>query len=72
MVGRPKGAALLHGAAAGRLATSARWSTPSLKLQRLSLDLGDDIAELDINPLMVRPLGSDGPASSRSTPRHPR
>jgi hypothetical protein len=27
-------------------------------LQRLAIDLGDDIAELDINPLLVRPAGS--------------
>jgi succinyl-CoA synthetase beta subunit len=28
-----------------------------LKVQRLALDLADDVAELDINPLVVRPKG---------------
>ena len=28
-----------------------------MKLQRLALEIGDDIAELDINPLMVLPKG---------------
>jgi succinyl-CoA synthetase beta subunit len=28
-----------------------------MRLQRLALEVGDDIAELDINPLMVLPRG---------------
>jgi succinyl-CoA synthetase beta subunit len=28
-----------------------------LRVQRMALELGDDLAELDINPLMVLPRG---------------
>ena len=28
-----------------------------MRLQRLALEIGDEIAELDINPLMVLPTG---------------
>ena len=29
-----------------------------MKVQRLALDLADDVGELDINPLVVRPRGA--------------
>jgi hypothetical protein len=29
-----------------------------MKVQRLALDLADDVAELDVNPLLVRPRGA--------------
>jgi len=29
-----------------------------MKVQRLAMDLADDIGELDINPLLVRPRGA--------------
>jgi hypothetical protein len=29
-----------------------------MKVQRLSVDLAGDVAELDINPLVVRPRGA--------------
>ena len=38
--------------------TSTRSSTSIMKVQRLALDLADDVRELDINPLVVRPRGA--------------
>ncbi len=61
MVEATKGAALLHGARGRPLGDLDALVDTIMKLQRLALDLGDDIAELDINPLMVRPRRAAGP-----------
>ena len=36
-----------------------------MKVQRLAVDLHDDLAELDINPLMVLPSGRSGRAGQQ-------
>ena len=54
---------MLEGSAARSRPTSTRSSDVILNVQRLAMDLAgpaapDGIAELDINPLVVRPRGA--------------
>jgi acyl-CoA synthetase (NDP forming) len=61
MVESTKGAALLYGARGRPPGDVGALVDAIMRLQRLALDLGDEIAELDVNPLVVRPRGADGP-----------
>ena len=57
MVAGTRGAKLLAGTR-GRPAGDIRALVDAImKLQRLALEVGDDIEELDVNPLLVRPKG---------------
>lgn len=57
MVESVRGFALLDGARGRPRGDVDAVVAAVLALQRLAMELGDDIAELDINPLMVRPAG---------------
>jgi acyl-CoA synthetase (NDP forming) len=57
MVGQIRGARLLHGARGRPAGDVAALVDSVMRLQRLALEVGDDIGELDINPLMVLPKG---------------
>ncbi|HXY93919.1 MAG TPA: acetate--CoA ligase family protein [Acidimicrobiia bacterium] len=57
MVEETRGARLLHGARGRPPGDLDALVDSIMKLQRLALELGDDIAELDVNPLMIRPKG---------------
>lgn len=57
MIDELAGAAMLRGARGRPAADVAALIDVVVKVQRLALDLAGDIAELDINPLLVRPAG---------------
>jgi acyl-CoA synthetase (NDP forming) len=57
MVEETRGARLLHGVRGRPAGDVAALVHAIMRLQRLALEVGDDIAELDVNPLMVRPKG---------------
>jgi acyl-CoA synthetase (NDP forming) len=52
------GAKMLDGVRGARPADRAALVDVIMKVQRLALDLADEIGELDINPLVVRPKGA--------------
>jgi acyl-CoA synthetase (NDP forming) len=58
MVQEVKGYPLLTGARGRPKADVKALVDVILKVQRLALDLSGDLAELDINPLVVRPKGA--------------
>jgi acyl-CoA synthetase (NDP forming) len=53
-----KGFALLQGVRGAKPADVDALVDVVMKVQRFSMDLADDVAELDINPLVVRPRGA--------------
>ena len=57
MIDETKGAALLRGARGRPTGDVDAVVDAIMAMQRLALDAGDAIAELDVNPLMVRPAG---------------
>ncbi len=57
MVEQTRGARLLHGARGRPVADVPALVDAIMRLQRLALEVGDDIDELDVNPLMVLPRG---------------
>jgi acyl-CoA synthetase (NDP forming) len=57
MLGELRGRALLDGVRGAPPADIDALVEVVLRVQRMALELGDDIAELDINPLMVLPRG---------------
>ncbi|MCX4591240.1 acetate--CoA ligase family protein [Streptomyces sp. NBC_01549] len=57
MLGELRGRALLEGVRGGPPVDVDALVEVVLRVQRMALELGDDIAELDINPLMVLPRG---------------
>ncbi|MGQ4382086.1 acetate--CoA ligase family protein [Streptomyces sp. SAS_270] len=57
MLGELRGRALLDGVRGGPPVDIDALVEVVLRVQRMALELGDDIAELDINPLMVLPRG---------------
>ncbi|HSS11051.1 MAG TPA: acetate--CoA ligase family protein, partial [Acidimicrobiales bacterium] len=69
MIDDLKGAALLKQVGADRKALA----DVLMKVQRLAVDLSQDVAELDINPLLVRPAGQGAVAlDALIVPRLPR
>ena len=58
MIDEVKGAPLLKGARGRPKADVGALVDAIMKVQRLAVDLHDDVAELDINPLLVRPRGA--------------
>jgi len=58
MIDEVKGAPLLRGARGRPKADVGALVDAIMKVQRLAVDLHDDVAELDINPLLVRPRGA--------------
>ncbi|MHB9851878.1 acetate--CoA ligase family protein [Streptomyces krungchingensis] len=57
MLSELRGRALLDGVRGGPPVDVDALVEVALRVQRMALELGDDIAELDINPLMVLPRG---------------
>jgi acyl-CoA synthetase (NDP forming) len=57
MLGELRGRALLEGVRGGPPVDVDALVEVVMRVQRMALELGDDIAELDINPLMVLPRG---------------
>ncbi|UUU22962.1 acetate--CoA ligase family protein [Streptomyces sp. DSM 40750] len=57
MLSELRGRALLEGVRGAPPADVDALAEVVLRVQRMALELGDDIAELDINPLMVLPRG---------------
>lgn len=57
MIDEVAGAALLRGVRGGAAGDVAALTDVLVRVQRLALDLAGDLAELDINPLVVRPRG---------------
>ena len=53
-----KGFPLLEGVRGAKPADVDALVDVIMKVQRLALDLADEVAELDINPLVVRPRGA--------------
>jgi acyl-CoA synthetase (NDP forming) len=58
MVDELAGAALLRGARGTKPVDEGALVDTIMKVQRLALDLTDDVAELDVNPLVVRSRGA--------------
>lgn len=58
MIGELRGAALLRGARGRPPADLVALADVIMRVQRLAVDLSDDVAELDINPLVVGPEGA--------------
>ncbi|GAA0443119.1 acetate--CoA ligase family protein [Streptomyces olivaceiscleroticus] len=56
-LGRLRGAALLEGGRGAAPADTDALVEVMLRVQRMALELGDGLAELDINPLVVLPKG---------------
>lgn len=52
------GFAMLQGVRGAKAADTAALVDVIMKVQRLALDLADDLAELDVNPLVVKPRGA--------------
>ncbi|MGW7044919.1 acetate--CoA ligase family protein [Streptomyces avermitilis] len=57
MLGELRGRALLDGVRGGPPVDVDALVEVVIRVQRMALELGDDLAELDINPLMVLPRG---------------
>jgi acetate---CoA ligase (ADP-forming) len=57
MVEETRGARLLHGVRGRPAGDVDALVDAIMRLQRLALEVGDEIAELDVNPLMVLPRG---------------
>ncbi len=57
MVEETRGARLLDGVRGRPAGDVDALVDAIMRLQRLALEVGDEIAELDVNPLMVRPRG---------------
>jgi acetate---CoA ligase (ADP-forming) len=57
MVAGTRGSRLLNGARGRPVGDVPALVDALMAVQRLAVDLGDDLAELDVNPLMVRPAG---------------
>jgi acyl-CoA synthetase (NDP forming) len=57
MVEEIKGAALLHGIRGRPAGDIEALVDVLMRFQRLALEVGDQIAELDVNPLLVLPAG---------------
>jgi acyl-CoA synthetase (NDP forming) len=57
MVARIKGAPLLSGARGRKPGDVSGLVDAIMAVQRMANEIGDDLSELDINPLMVRPQG---------------
>jgi acetate---CoA ligase (ADP-forming) len=57
MVDELQGAAVLRGVRGAKPVDEQALVDAIMKVQRLALDLADDVAELDVNPLVVRPRG---------------
>ena len=53
-----QGAAMLRGVRGAKPVDESALVDTIMKVQRLALDLADDIAELDVNPLVVRSRGA--------------
>jgi acyl-CoA synthetase (NDP forming) len=53
-----KGYALLEGVRGRKPVDLDAFVDVIMKVQRLAMDLAGDVAELDINPLVVRPRGA--------------
>jgi acyl-CoA synthetase (NDP forming) len=58
MVGELRGAKLLHGTRGRPPVDLGALVDTVMKVQRLALDLDGELAELDINPLLLRPDGA--------------
>jgi acyl-CoA synthetase (NDP forming) len=58
MVDELQGAAVLRGVRGAKPVDEAALVDTIMKVQRLALDLADDVAEIDVNPLVVRPRGA--------------
>ena len=58
MIGELRGATLLRGARGRPAADLDALVDVVMRVQRLAVDLADDVAEVDINPLVVRPSGA--------------
>jgi acyl-CoA synthetase (NDP forming) len=58
MLGELKGAKVLAGARGRAPSDTKALVDAIMRVQRLAVDLADDVAELDINPLLVGPKGS--------------
>jgi acetate---CoA ligase (ADP-forming) len=57
MVEQTRGVRLLRGARGRPRGDIDALVDAIMKLQRLALEVGDEIAELDVNPLMILPKG---------------
>jgi acyl-CoA synthetase (NDP forming) len=57
MVDELQGAAVLRGVRGAKPVDEAALVDTIMKVQRLALDLADDVSELDVNPLVVRSRG---------------
>jgi len=57
MIDEIKGAALLHGVRGRPAGDIEALVDVLMRFQRLALEVGDQIAELDVNPLLVLPAG---------------
>jgi acyl-CoA synthetase (NDP forming) len=57
MVDELRGFPLLHGARGAKPSDVGALVDAIMKVQRLAMELADDVRELDINPLIVRPRG---------------
>ena len=57
MIDELQGAAVLRGVRGAKPVDEKALVDTIMKVQRLALDLADDVAELDVNPLVVRPRG---------------
>jgi acyl-CoA synthetase (NDP forming) len=58
MIAELRGAALLRGVRGAKPVDQDALLDVVMQVQRLALDLADDIREIDINPLVVRPKGA--------------
>jgi acyl-CoA synthetase (NDP forming) len=58
MIDELQGAAMLRGVRGAKPVDEPALVDAIMKVQRLALDLADDVAELDINPLVVRNRGA--------------
>ncbi|MBM3675645.1 MAG: acetate--CoA ligase family protein [Actinobacteria bacterium] len=58
MLGELAGAALLAGVRGAKPADTEALVDVVMNVQRLAMDLADEVAELDVNPLVVKPKGA--------------
>ena len=58
MLGELRGSALLDGFRGGPAADRASLVDALMKMQRLAVDLSDEVAEVDVNPLLAGPDGA--------------
>ena len=57
MVDELQGAAMLRGVRGAKPVDEGALVDTIMKVQRLALDLADEVSELDVNPLVVRSRG---------------